>query len=257
MQTLLTFDLEEFDLPEEYKQHLDKKEQVEITTQGLMPVLDLLDKYQIRATFFTTAYYAEQQPEIVRSISQKHEIGSHLYYHSVYNNDHILASKLKLEEITQTSVEGFRMPRLKSMEFETLQKAGYLYDSSMNPTYLPGRYNNLHLPTTIYQDKNTNVWEVPVSVAPLTRFPLFWLSFKNIPLSVYAYFCRQVLQRRNCLHLYYHPWEFADISKIPIPTYIKRISGEALVNRLEKLILNLRKKNTNFCSVGDFVKSKM
>lgn len=252
---LLTFDLEEFDLPEEYKQTISKESQVEITTQGLMPLLAILDKHEIRATFFTTAYYAEQKPDVVRKIAEKHEIGSHLYYHSVYNNDHILASKLKLEEITGRQVAGFRMPRLKSMEFETLKNAGYTYDSSMNPTYLPGRYNNLSLPTTAYQDKATNIWEVPVSVAPFMRFPLFWLSFKNLPFALYAYFCRQVLRKRGCLHLYYHPWEFADLKNIKIPTYIKRIDGQAFLNRLEKLITRLKRRQVEFVSVRDYVSS--
>lgn len=252
---LLTFDLEEFDMPEEYKHFINKEQQIALTTEGLSPILELLDKYGLRATFFTTAYYAEQKPEILRQIAEKHEIASHLYYHSVYDNAHILTSKLKLEEITGKEVLGFRMPRLKSMEFETLQKAGYVYDSSMNPTYLPGRYNNLALPTRAYRDPQTQVWEVPVSVAPFTRFPLFWLSFKNLPFAVYAYMCRQALKKRGFLHLYYHPWEFADLKDIKIPTYTKRIDGQAFVDRLERLILNLRGRQGEFVSVLDYVQT--
>ncbi len=254
-KTLLTFDLEEFDMPEEYKQSISKEQQIAITTEGLMPILAMLEKYQVRATFFTTAYYAEQKPEIVRKIAQTHEIASHLYYHSIYELDHILASKLKLEEISGRQVQGFRMPRLKSMEFETLKKAGYVYDSSMNPTYLPGRYNNLSLPTTAYQDKATGIWEIPVSVAPFTRFPLFWLSFKNLPYGLYAYFCRQVIKKRGILHLYYHPWEFADLQKIKIPTYTKRMHGQAFLDRLEKLIVHLKGRQVEFVAVQDYVKT--
>jgi peptidoglycan/xylan/chitin deacetylase (PgdA/CDA1 family) len=254
---LLTFDLEEFDLPEEYQQRISKEEQLRIATEGLLAVLGLLDKLQIRATFFTTAYYAEQRPDLLLRIAQHHEVASHLYYHSVYDDAHILTSKLKLEEIVGKEVEGFRMPRLKTTDLSVVKNAGYLYDSSINPTYLPGRYNNLAYPTTLYKDAKTDLWEVPFSVAPFTRFPLFWLSFKNIPLGLYAYFCRQVLKKHHYLHLYFHPWEFADIRQVPIPTYIKRISGEALVQRLEKLMTSLRKKKVEFCSVGDFVKSKL
>jgi len=253
---LLTFDLEEFDLPEEYQQTISKEAQIDIATKGLMPLLALLEKHKVQATFFTTAYYAEQKSEIVKKIAEKHEVASHLYYHSVYDDAHILASKLKLEEITGKEVRGFRMPRLKKTDLSVVKEAGYLYDSSINPTYLPGRYNNLAYPTTLYKDKKCGLWEMPFSVAPFTRFPLFWLSFKNIPFFVYYYFCRQVINKRKYLHLYFHPWEFTDISHIKIPAYIKRKSGEKLLQRLEKLIVKLQKKGARFISVGDFIQQQ-
>ena len=61
--------------------------------------------------------------------------------------------------------------------------AGYTYNSSINPTYLPGRYNNFDKPRTYY--KQDGVWQIPASVSPLIRFPLFWLSFHNLPLWIY------------------------------------------------------------------------
>jgi peptidoglycan/xylan/chitin deacetylase (PgdA/CDA1 family) len=253
---LLTFDLEEFDLPEEYKQSISKEDQIAIATEGLEAVMALLEKHNIRTTFFTTAYYAEQKPHLVQKIAGKHEVASHLYYHSVYNDDHILASKLKLQEIIGKEILGFRMPRLKSTDLSVVKEAGYLYDSSINPTYLPGRYNNLAYPTTLYKDPKTDLWEVPFSVAPFMRFPLFWLSFKNIPYSLYAYFCRQALRRRGCLHLYFHPWEFADLRYVPVPTYLKCVAGGALVARLDKLIVMLKKQKAVFCSVGDYVQEQ-
>ena len=97
---LLTFDLEEFDLPEEYNIPINKEEQLNVTTQGLKNLLTLLDKYNIQATFFTTAYYAIKNPDLIKLISNKHEIASHMFYHSNYNPTHIIESKRKLEEIT-------------------------------------------------------------------------------------------------------------------------------------------------------------
>ncbi len=254
---LLTFDLEEFDLPEEYAQSISKEAQIRISTEGLEAILALLDKYNLRATFFTTAYYAENKPDIMRKIAEKHEVASHLYYHSVYNDDHILASKLKLEEIIGKKIWGFRMPRLKKTDLSIVKQAGYLYDSSINPTYLPSRYNNLAYPTTLYKDTKADLWELPFSVSPYLRFPLFWLSFKNIPFALYLFFCRQVLRKTSYLHLYFHPWEFADISSIKIPAYIKRKSGIKLVNRLEKLILALQKSPVHFITVADFIKARI
>ncbi len=251
---LLTFDVEEFDLPEEYQLTIAKDKQLAISTQGLLDVLDVLRKHQVMATFFTTAFYAENNPQIIRQIAADgHEIASHLYYHSDYNPTHILASKQKLEEIIGQEIFGIRIPRLRKMDLKLIKDAGYLYDSSLNPTYLPGRYNHFFKAKTLFFDKNANISVLPFSVSPLIRFPLFWLSFKNIPFSWYFLLCKQALMADKYLHLYFHPWEFTDLSEFAIPAYIKKKSGQILLNQLEKLIMKLKDKG-EFVTVVRFLK---
>ena len=50
---LLSFDIEEFDMPFEYNKSIDFKDQIAIPTEGLLIVLDLLAKHNIKATFFS------------------------------------------------------------------------------------------------------------------------------------------------------------------------------------------------------------
>jgi len=252
---LLTFDLEEFDLPEEYNTPITKEEQLHVTTLGLKSLLQLLDKYNIQATFFTTAWYAGKNPDIVKSISQKHEIASHMYFHSDYNFEHISESKKKLEEITGKKIYGFRMPRLKKTDLEYIKNAGYTYDSSINPTYIPGRYNNYFSPRTFYRELKNDLFILPFSVSPFFRLPLFWLSFKIFNLKFYLFLCNLSLRKDNYLHLYFHPWEFADLSNYKIPAYLKKYSGEAYVKRFEKLIINLNKSG-EFSSIINFIDKK-
>ena len=89
------------------------------------------------------------------------------------------------------------MPRLRKVEVNDVLKAGYNYDSSINPTYLPGRYNNRHLPKTIFQENGLT--RVPTAVTPNLRLPLFWLAFKNTPYSLFKYWCKQVLNEYGYL----------------------------------------------------------
>src|SRR5213596_2676235 len=50
-------------------------------------VLDLLEKYNTRATFFAVGYIAEQHPELIEKIkSEGHEIASHSYSHPDLRN---------------------------------------------------------------------------------------------------------------------------------------------------------------------------
>lgn len=96
---LLTFDLEEFDLPLEYNFPIDVKKQLSISAEGLDKILTLLKNHNLKATFFTTAFYAENRPQQIHQIvADGHELASHLYYHSDYCIEHIAKSKQKLEE---------------------------------------------------------------------------------------------------------------------------------------------------------------
>jgi peptidoglycan-N-acetylglucosamine deacetylase len=48
-------------------------------------LLDLLDRFSVKATFFVTGVNAEKHPDIVRSIlSRGHTIGNHSYHHSPF-----------------------------------------------------------------------------------------------------------------------------------------------------------------------------
>ena len=66
LKVLLTFDLEEFDVPEEYGTKLEFDKQIEVTTLGLTRLIDLLDRHQVACTFFTTATFAQQKPELIK-----------------------------------------------------------------------------------------------------------------------------------------------------------------------------------------------
>jgi hypothetical protein len=254
-QILLTFDLEEFDLPLESGCPVPSDEQISVTKEGLERLTILLSKYNIPATFFTTSFFARNNKALIRSLTVGHEIASHSKSHSAFSVTDLPDSKSELEEITGKKVYGFRMPRFREIDKSIIKAAGYRYDSSVNPTFIPGRYNNLFTPRKIYIDSKSNLVEIPVSVSPVIRFPLFWLSFKNIPLPVYIHLCRSAIWKDSNLHLYFHPWEFAELKSFNIPWYIKIHSGNSMALRFEKLIVELGKMG-DFSTISGFLNTK-
>ena len=75
---LLGFDVEEFDMPLEYSKTLPFDEQLAISTKGTEIVLALLAETGIKATFFCTANYAVNKPDIIKKIVDAgHELASH------------------------------------------------------------------------------------------------------------------------------------------------------------------------------------
>ncbi|BAV04849.1 Polysaccharide deacetylase [Filimonas lacunae] len=234
---LLSFDAEEFDMPLEYAHNIPVQEQMEIGYKGLQITTQLMNAARVAATFYTTANFANQYPAEIKALSQKHEIASHTYYHTDFEVAHLRQSKETLESITGQPVYGLRMPRMRPVEMRDIKAAGYLYDSSINPTWIPGRYNNLHLSRTVYTQEG--VLRLPASVSPRLRIPLFWLAFKNMPYSLFKNLTLQTLRHDGYINLYVHPWEFTDISPYRIPGYAKRWSGDILCERLLRLIKDL------------------
>jgi peptidoglycan/xylan/chitin deacetylase (PgdA/CDA1 family) len=249
---LLSFDVEEFDLPLEYKQSIEIHEQLNIGKEGLDKVADLLKEQEVAATFFVTGRFAYEFTDTIRDLAQRHEISSHAFFHSTFKREDLLHSRLLLENISGKPVKGFRMPRMKKVNMRCLKEAGYQYDASINPAYLPGRYNNLHLPRLAFQ--SNDLWRIPCSVTPNLRIPLFWLSFKNFPYALFKQLALQTLKNDGYLSLYFHPWEFIDIRKYQLPCYIARHSNGYLLQRLHQLIDDLRKEAA-FSTIDSFLKT--
>lgn len=82
-------------------------------------ILDLLDKYQLKAVFFCIGKNAEQYPELVRRIAHSgHLLGNHTYSHSLSSTFYgpekyfaeISATTRILENISGQKIKYFRPP---------------------------------------------------------------------------------------------------------------------------------------------------
>lgn len=254
---LLSFDIEEFDMPFEYGKDITFEDQITISITGSTIILDLLKKHQFKATFFSTATFAIHAPQIIERIKNEgHELASHGYYHSKFDEKDLLASKLKLQELFGAEVIGFRMPRMMPVHHQALAEAGYTYNSSINPTWLPGRYNNLHVSRVFFPQGK--VLQLPASVSPLLRIPLFWLSFHNFPLWLYQYLTKRTYQKDGYLNIYFHPWEFTDLTdakKYGFPTYVSRNSGQSMIDRMDRYMGWLTKQGYQNGTIAEFISS--
>src|SRR5215210_4113928 len=95
-QVLLTFDLEEFDIPLEYGKQIPWEEQIQVGRLGMESVQEVLNLYKIATTIFTTASYALENEGQLQQLATNHEIASHSYCHSSYKEEDLLRSKQAL-----------------------------------------------------------------------------------------------------------------------------------------------------------------
>ncbi|KQC00919.1 polysaccharide deacetylase family protein [Pedobacter sp. Hv1] len=252
---LLSFDIEEFDMAFEYGKSISFEDQISISITGTTTILDLLAKHQFKATFFSTATFALNAPEIIARIKNEgHELASHGYYHSKFEVKDLLTSKQKLEELSGLPITGYRMPRMMPVDEIEIEKAGYVYNSSINPTWLPGRYNNLHISRTYF--KQGKVLQLPASVSPLLRIPLFWLSFHNFPLGLYQHLAKRAYQKDGYLNIYFHPWEFTDLKdkkRYGFPGYVSKNSGKDMQDRMDRLMAWFNTKGYPNGTINQFI----
>ena len=217
MKNLLTIDLEDWYQTNSYKAVVsvsswDRFEGVLNNTT--FKILDILQKFKLKATFFILAYNARRFPELIRSIqAQGHELGIHGYHHElVYDQTpeqfakDVRQAKSIVEDICQKEVIGYRAPNWSinsscRWAFDILHQAGFSYDSSVKE----GEFNKLK------PDMPEGLMEICLSE--------FRFLHVNIPfgggffLRAYPYcFTSSLIRKRNLqgqgVVVYLHPWEF-------------------------------------------------
>lgn len=250
---LLSFDVEEFNLPLEYNISLDEESQFKFSLEGLKKVTGFLNKQEIKATFFVTASFALKYPSLIKTLSKKHEIASHGISHSIkeYSEEKTKKSKEIIERIIRKKISGFRMPCLQKVDYASLEKLEFSYDSSIAPSFIPGRYNNFFQRKVV--TKNNGVYVVPISTLPFLRLPFSWIFLRNFGINYAKLVTLSSLKTPGFVNLYLHPWEFNSLSDFPIPEYIKRNSGDKLINIMQGYVSWCKKKNFYFSTFSEFL----
>ncbi|MFM7798197.1 MAG: polysaccharide deacetylase family protein [Planctomycetota bacterium] len=226
---LFSFDVEEFDAPVSRGRPMTMDEQMELGGRGQARTLDLLATLGLRATMFTTANFALAHPGLQRRAALDHEIASHAHFHASFRTEDLATSRDVLRRTSGQEVLGFRRPRLQSTDPAAIAAAGYSYDSSVNPVWLPGRYANLRAPRVPH--RTGAIIEVPISASPRLRVPLFWLAWKNLPMVAVRDACERCLAADGVLNLFWHPWEFVDLAGQGLPLHMRRVDGERMCDR--------------------------
>src|SRR4030043_553068 len=112
----LSIDLEEWYHSELVEGRRSSFSQVEEATR---PILDLLDRYQTKASFFVVGEVAEQNPDLIQSIYEAgHEIGCHTFSHTLVweLGENLFRQALKRFQsvmdriLGKIKIKGFRAP---------------------------------------------------------------------------------------------------------------------------------------------------
>jgi polysaccharide deacetylase family protein (PEP-CTERM system associated) len=192
--------------------------------QNTRRILNLLDEFAAKATFFVLGWVAERNPGLVREIADRgHEIASHGYWHRlVYQQtpeefrDDVARSLAAINRACpDTPVLGYRAPTFSITEasrwaWPILTELGFQYDSSVFPTSLHDRYGIRAAPRYAHKVA-PGLWEFPLSV--VRRLGKNWPVagggyFRLYPLWLTRRAITSINAQGHPAIVYLHPWEF-------------------------------------------------
>lgn len=240
---LITFDVEEFDWPVERGRTMRPATQLHVTHRGLHLVLPLLERHGVRATFFVTGTFAQAYPHTVGGlVAAGHEAAVHGLAHaddyarlaSALAVDRLRTARTLVEQASGQPPMGVRTPRLRPCPAAILRAAGFLYDTSAHPTWMPGRYNGLRWPRTPWWDDG--LLRVPISVVPWIRAPVSWIWYRSAGAVLGGAAARVAALRAPYLQLYFHPWEALDLRHFGIPWWLAVRTGGRFLDVFEHLL---------------------
>jgi peptidoglycan/xylan/chitin deacetylase (PgdA/CDA1 family) len=153
---------------------------------GAERILNLLNKYKIKATWFVPGHTLETYPELCQRIHREgHEIANHGYAHEVpsrlsaeQEEAVLVRASEAIKKVTGKSAMGYRSPAwdLGPRTLSLLVKHGFLYDSSMmGNDFLPYFARQGDVVTTdkpMEFGRSTRIVEMPISWS-LDDFPHF------------------------------------------------------------------------------------
>ena len=192
---------------------------------GTRRVLEILNRHQVKATFFTLGWIARRVPRLIRDIAAEgHEIASHGSSHVMpieqsieqFRLD-IREAKALLEDLVGAPVRGYRAPSfaIDDARLRVVFEEGHLYDSSHNPVARHDRYGKLGgFGRELAPDVHALIGGGYEFSIPLARLgPLAIPAggggyFRLYPGPLFRALARRARRNGGPVVLYLHPWEF-------------------------------------------------
>ena len=279
MQNAFTIDLEDWYHPEFVTKFVPTHQRKDQVEDAVKPLLELLDKYNVSATFFVLGQVAERHPELIEKIYEEgHEIASHGYSHKRLHElgkekfeDDLRKSTNLLQSIIKERIIGFRAPSY-SIDQDTiwaldiLEDMGYKYDSSVFPLRFRNKslYGVHKAPLYPYspskedvtkesEDRNRKILEFSLSVIKILgiKIPVAGGAYLRLyPAWLLRLAISKINKEKRPAIIYVHPWEtYEKTPRIKLPFLYSQITYYGIGSSLKKVESLL--KNFRFETVRD------
>lgn len=205
--------------------------------EGLPKLLDLFKKEEVKVTFFVTGMMAEQYPDLIHRIAKEgHELGCHGYTHARFDRMGTEEARIALQQAVKVlrkfskRLVSFRAPNLHfpAKYLKLLEEEGFLYDSSLAAYKPPFPRSNVE----------GKIIRIPATITS---------SFLRLHPTIFLSLIRHV----KTPVIFAHPWEFVDMSAVPIRLDCKFNTGKKALKNLKTLIHASKAENCLFVTMEE------
>ena len=207
--------------------------QTKLEDGGFIPravelLLEELDRFKAKATFFCLGSVAEWYPEAIQAIvAQGHELAMHGYTHRPLHEH----SRVSFEDEVDKTLDiltkcgerpiGFRAPTFSRAPFlcEVLENNAFRYDSSILPVRTPLYDWSMYSGSDPFW-ATSGILEIPLSIykVPLLgRVPVGGIYLRMLGGLVNTLLLKRVEQTYGVAVFYIHPWELLPNPHVRLP----------------------------------------
>jgi len=219
--------------------------------QNTLKTLDLLDRYDTKATFFVLGWIADLNPDLVREIVMRgHEVASRGFYHRSPRNltpeefrQDLRRANSAIEDASGQEVVGYRAAEKLNFDqskwiLETLAEEGLAYDASFLPTSQTAAEKRVaHMVKT----EGQTIWEFPYTTTDV-GVGLLPISggnyFRQLPYTL----MRKAVKNWHKRHddpfvFYFHVWELdPEQPRISAASKFNRIRHYRKLDKMEWIL---------------------
>ena len=223
--------------------------------------LSLLDKYNIKATFFVTVSFLPLCKNfLLKAINNGHEIALHCYEHEILKDlpkeefDALIKkSKEILKQELGVEPVGYRFPcfEYKDQLLDVLKDNGFIYNSSMSM-----REGNVF---------NVNgLYEIPLIHKYIFSKKILLSGGgygRVLPRKIYLKWVKKYISKHDYFIVYFHPFEIYE-GELPLPSKTN-VNVKAFINngrsdylnRIEEIIHFLTENGYQFSTIKGYLEN--
>jgi polysaccharide deacetylase family protein (PEP-CTERM system associated) len=253
---LLTVEVEDYFQVGSFERLIEREQWYRFETRierNTRQALDLIEEFDIRATFFVLGWVADKLPELVQQIVKRgHEVASSGFYHRTIRDmgpsefrDDLQRSRESLERASGRRVIGHRVPHFIGPDdlwvLDVLAQEGYSYDSSIRPLFRQFAGEPWRRSKHEHEASGRRLWEFPLSSTQVLGLSVPIAGgnyFRQFPHAAVKRAVRRWQRRhQDPFVMYFHVWELdPDQPRINTSSFLTRIRHYRNLDKMGRIV---------------------
>lgn len=247
---LLTFNIVNIEATCKNGAKISDDERLKISIDNTKAILRILDKQDVKATFFIEITLAEKLQNLLKAISsQGHEIA---FYNQNSNSEEIENAKSITQDFLEKQIKGIRQKDHK-VYYQDLKLMEFSYISNIDNANILFPFKRLKRDTEIVEQDGISI--VPESISPYSQLPYNDFVFQLLPIKYYQNMVFETLKNDDFVLIYLNSWQFTDFSRyqFDVPFYRRLNSGKKMEDKLDALLSWINEKEMATSRMKDYI----